>query len=127
VTAAHVEAYLFVPDILECLGHPAGASGSHREAVRLFGAAHQARHQMGSVRFKVFDPVVEVWIAGLRDAMDRKDFDAAWSEGAERPPLSSTLSGSSQKAFPTKTSQPGFSHRRERCSPTFATSTASSV
>ncbi len=38
--AADVEAYLFIPDILECLAVLAGEGGSHREAARLFGAAH---------------------------------------------------------------------------------------
>jgi DNA-binding CsgD family transcriptional regulator len=81
MTAAQVETHLFVPDILECLAHLADAGGSQREAVRLYGAAHQARRQMGSVRFRVFDPEVEGWTAGLRDAMGGTDFDAAWAEG----------------------------------------------
>ena len=51
--AAEVEAYLFIPDILECLGTLAGDAGSHREAARLFGAAHGIRQRMGAVRFKV--------------------------------------------------------------------------
>ena len=38
--AAEVEAYLPIPDILECLAGLAGDAGSHREAARLFGAAH---------------------------------------------------------------------------------------
>ena len=36
---AEIEAYLFVPDMLECLAALAGQAGSHREAARLFGAA----------------------------------------------------------------------------------------
>ena len=57
--AADVEAYLPVPDILECLAGLAGDAGSHREAARLFGAAHAIRERMGAVRFKV-------WAAGYR-------------------------------------------------------------
>ena len=44
--AAGIEAYLFIPDILECLAALAGEADSHREAARLFGAAesHPAAH-----------------------------------------------------------------------------------
>ena len=45
--AAEVEAYLFIPDILECLGTLAGDAGSHREAARLFGAADAIRQAHG--------------------------------------------------------------------------------
>ena len=50
--AAELEAYLFIPDILECLGTLAGEAGSHREAARLFGAAagHPAAHRRGAVQ-----------------------------------------------------------------------------
>ena len=80
--AAEVEAYLFIPDILECLGTLAGDAGSHREAARLFGAADAIRQRMGAVRFKVYDAGYEASVAALRDAMGEKDFDAAWAEGA---------------------------------------------
>ena len=53
--AAEVEAYLFIPDILECLAALAGDAGSHREAARLFGAAHAIRQRRGAVRFKIYD------------------------------------------------------------------------
>ena len=48
-----IQAHLFIPDILECLATLAGEAGSHREAARLFGAAHAIRQRMGAVRFKV--------------------------------------------------------------------------
>ena len=51
--AADVEAYLPIPDILECLAGLAGDAGSHREAARLFGAAHAIRQRRGAVRFKL--------------------------------------------------------------------------
>ena len=51
--AAEVGAYLPIPDILECLAGLAGDAGSHREAARLFGAAHAIRERRGAVRFKV--------------------------------------------------------------------------
>ena len=80
--AADVEAYLYIPDILECLGTLAGDAGSHREAARLFGAAEAIRQRMGAVRFKVYDAGYEASVAALRDAMSENDFDTAWAEGA---------------------------------------------
>ncbi len=80
--AADVEAYLLVPDTLECLAALAGDAGSHREAARLLGAAHGIRQSMRSVRFKVWDAGYEASVAALRDAMADRDFDAAWAEGA---------------------------------------------
>jgi DNA-binding CsgD family transcriptional regulator len=80
-SAAEVEAYLFIPDILECLGTLAGQAGSHREAARLFGAAEAIRQRMGAVRFKVWDASYEAAVAALRDVLSEQDFDAAWAEG----------------------------------------------
>ena len=50
--AAEVEAYLGISDILECLAALAGDAGSHREAARLFGAAHghPAAHGRGPLQ-----------------------------------------------------------------------------
>jgi predicted ATPase/class 3 adenylate cyclase/DNA-binding CsgD family transcriptional regulator len=80
--AAEVEAYLLIPDTLECLATLAGEAGSHREAARLLGAAHAIRQRMGSMRFKVWDAGYESSVAALRDAMDEQDFESAWAEGA---------------------------------------------
>jgi predicted ATPase/class 3 adenylate cyclase/DNA-binding CsgD family transcriptional regulator len=80
--AADVEAYLYIPDILECLGTLAGDAGSHREAARLLGAAGAIRQRMGAVRFKVYDASYEASVAALRDAMSQNDFESAWTEGA---------------------------------------------
>ena len=80
--AAECEAYLSIPDILECLAALAGQAGSHQEAARLFGAAHGIRQRMGSVRFKVWDADYEASIAALRDTLGEKDFNSAWAEGA---------------------------------------------
>ncbi len=79
---AQVEAYLLVPDILECLGTLAGDAGNHREATRFFGAALAIRERRGAVRFKVWDADHHAAVAALRDAMGQQDFDAAWTEGA---------------------------------------------
>jgi predicted ATPase/class 3 adenylate cyclase/DNA-binding CsgD family transcriptional regulator len=79
---AEVQAHLFVPDILECLATLASEAGSHSEAGRMFGAAEAIRARMGAVRFKVWDAWYEASVAALRDALDEKDFDSAWAEGA---------------------------------------------
>jgi len=81
-SAAEVEAYLLTPDALECLATLAGEAGSHREAARLFGAAHGIRQHIGVVRFKVWDADYEASVATLREAMGVNDFDTAWAEGA---------------------------------------------
>ena len=80
--AAELGAYLFIPDILECLGALAGQDGSHRAAARLFGAAEAIRQQMGAVRFKVYDAGYEASVTALRDALGENDFDSSWAEGA---------------------------------------------
>ncbi|MBV8347922.1 MAG: LuxR family transcriptional regulator, partial [Mycolicibacterium sp.] len=79
--ASDFEAYLLIPDILECLAALAGEAGSAREATRLFAAAHAIREHGGVVRL-VFDAGYEAPVAGLRDAMGEKDFASAWAEGA---------------------------------------------
>ena len=80
--AAAIETQVCVPDILEILGDLAGEAGSHREAVRLFGAAHAIRERIGMVRFKVYDAGYQGSVNALRNAMGERDFDSAWAEGA---------------------------------------------
>jgi predicted ATPase/class 3 adenylate cyclase/DNA-binding CsgD family transcriptional regulator len=80
--AAELEAYLLIPDILECLAMPAREACSHREAGRLFGAADAIRQRIGTVRFKVWDADCEASMGRVREAMGDKAFDAAWAEGA---------------------------------------------
>jgi DNA-binding CsgD family transcriptional regulator len=80
--AAEVEAYLYIPDILECLGTLAVDAGGRREAARLFGAAEAMRERMGAVRFKIHDASCQASAAALRNAMGQPDFEAAWAEGA---------------------------------------------
>ena len=69
-------------DTLECLATLAADTGSHREAVRLFGAAAAIRQRMGLVRFKVWDAGYEASVSALRNAMGQEDFESAWAEGA---------------------------------------------
>jgi predicted ATPase/class 3 adenylate cyclase/DNA-binding CsgD family transcriptional regulator len=80
--AAELEANLNIPDTLECLGTLAAEAGSHREAARLFAAAHAIRQHIGEVRFKIYDAGYEASVAALREAMSEQDFESAWSEGA---------------------------------------------
>jgi predicted ATPase/class 3 adenylate cyclase/DNA-binding CsgD family transcriptional regulator len=80
--AASTQAYLFIPDTLDCLGVLAGDAGSHREATRLFAAASSIRQGMAAVRFKIYDAGYEASVTALRDAMGEQDFDSAWAEGA---------------------------------------------
>jgi predicted ATPase/class 3 adenylate cyclase/DNA-binding CsgD family transcriptional regulator len=84
--AASVRAYLFIPDTLECLAVLAGQAGSHREAARLLGAAHDIRQRIGEVRFKVWDADYDASAAMLREALGEQDFDSAWAEGAALSP-----------------------------------------
>ena len=67
---------------LECLAKLARATGSHREAARLFAAAQSMRQRTGEVRFPNFDADYQAGVNDLRTAMGAKDFDAAWTEGA---------------------------------------------
>ncbi|MBN2445399.1 MAG: LuxR family transcriptional regulator, partial [Phycisphaerae bacterium] len=80
--AAAVEAYLSVPDVLECLAGLAGSAGSHQEGARLLGAASAVRMRFGIVRFPIHDAEYDASVVMLREALDEKDFDAAWAGGA---------------------------------------------
>jgi predicted ATPase/class 3 adenylate cyclase/DNA-binding CsgD family transcriptional regulator len=80
--AAEIGAQAGVADILECLARPAGDVGSHREAARLYGAAHGIRQRIGAVRFKVWDAGYDASVTALRNTMGQNDFESAWTEGA---------------------------------------------
>ncbi|HTQ20004.1 LuxR C-terminal-related transcriptional regulator, partial [Mycobacterium sp.] len=81
VCAADSGAYQPLAGILECLADLARDADS-QQAARLFGAAEAFRQRTGMVRFKVHQAGYESSVAALRDAMQEKDFDAAWAEGA---------------------------------------------
>jgi DNA-binding CsgD family transcriptional regulator len=74
--------YLGVPNILEILAGLAGDADSHREAARLFGAAEGMRQWTGEVRWRIYQAGYEASVEAIRNAMDDKDFEAAWDEGA---------------------------------------------
>ena len=80
--AADVQAYLTVPDSLECLATLAGNDRSYREAARLFGAAEAVRQRIGTVRLKIHDAAYVASVATVRDVMGDNDFECAWAEGA---------------------------------------------
>jgi hypothetical protein len=65
-----------------CVAVPRPSDGSHREAARLFDAAHAIRERRGAVRFKAYDAVYEASVTALRDALGEHAFDAARTEGA---------------------------------------------
>jgi DNA-binding CsgD family transcriptional regulator len=102
--AAELKAYLAIPDILECLASLAGQDDSHREAARLFGAAHDIRLRIGAVRFKIYDAGYQASVAALRDAMGEKDFESARAEGAALSPdeaIAYAQRGRGQRKRPT--------------------------
>ena len=76
--AARNQAYLRLPDTLECLARLA-AGGN---AARLFGAADGVRQRTGQVRYATYQAGYEAAVEAVRDALGEKAFDAAWAEGA---------------------------------------------
>jgi DNA-binding CsgD family transcriptional regulator len=102
--AAGMQSYLDTSDTLECLAALAGDGGSHREAARLFGAAHAIRQRMGAVRFKIWDAGYEASATAVHDAMGEQDFEAAWAEGAAlstEEAIAYTQRGRGQRKRPT--------------------------
>jgi predicted ATPase/class 3 adenylate cyclase/DNA-binding CsgD family transcriptional regulator len=71
-----------VPEVFECLGATASQADRTHEAARLFGAADGIRRRTGAVRLRVHDADWETWLATLRAAMDAKELDSAWADGA---------------------------------------------
>jgi DNA-binding CsgD family transcriptional regulator len=102
--AASMQARTGSSDTLECLAALAGDGGSHREAARLFGAAHAIRQRIGAVRFKIWDAGYEASAAAVRDALGEQDFDAAWAEGvalSTEEAIAYTQRGRGQRKRPT--------------------------
>ncbi|KLO32936.1 helix-turn-helix transcriptional regulator [Mycobacterium haemophilum] len=82
VQLATCEAYLDLPDVLECVAGLAGLAGGYQAAARLFGAAEAIRQRIGVVRFVIHETGYQTSVSSLRDAMGESDFDVAWAEGA---------------------------------------------
>jgi predicted ATPase/class 3 adenylate cyclase/DNA-binding CsgD family transcriptional regulator len=82
VLAADTGAHLRVPEALEVLGRVAGHEGSHRHAVRLYGAAAAMRTATGIVRWPAYSIGYDAAVAASREALGDDEFDATWGEGA---------------------------------------------
>jgi predicted ATPase/class 3 adenylate cyclase/DNA-binding CsgD family transcriptional regulator len=80
--AVRTQAYLRLPDTLECLARLAVDAGSHPHAARLFGAAEAIRKVNEQVRLPMYQSDYDTAVAALRDALGANDFDLAWAEGA---------------------------------------------
>ncbi|WP_414738748.1 helix-turn-helix transcriptional regulator [Mycobacterium haemophilum] len=80
--SANVQAYLGVPDTLECLAVLAGDTGAGAQSARLFGAADAIRQASGESRFPHYEADYRGALAKVRDMLGPQDFDSAWSEGA---------------------------------------------
>jgi predicted ATPase/class 3 adenylate cyclase/DNA-binding CsgD family transcriptional regulator len=80
-----VQAYLGVPDTLECLAALGGQAGNHRQAARLLGAADAVRQGQGEVRFAMYDAGYKAALAVIRDGLGDEEFEIAWAEGAALP------------------------------------------
>ncbi len=78
-SAADAKAYLHVPDILDHLADLAARSGGHREAVRLFGAAHAIRDRAGAAARGGAE--YDAALVALREALGEASFESGWSEG----------------------------------------------
>jgi predicted ATPase/class 3 adenylate cyclase/DNA-binding CsgD family transcriptional regulator len=79
--AADTGAFLHMPDALEVLGRSASDGDNHRHAARLFAAAAAIRAAMGVVRWPVYSIGYDAAVTNTREALGKKDFDAAWAEG----------------------------------------------
>jgi DNA-binding CsgD family transcriptional regulator len=79
---AAMQAYLCVPDFLECLGELARDAENHQHAARLLGAASAIRQSLELPLFKVYDDQYHALVTSLRNAMADSEFEAAWAEGA---------------------------------------------
>ncbi len=78
-------AYLAIPDVLECLAGRTADGGALREAARLFGAAQAIRECTGQVRFKTYDTAHHAAVDALRAALGDRDFATEWADGAALP------------------------------------------
>ncbi|BBX20972.1 transcriptional regulator [Mycolicibacter terrae] len=78
---AETGAYLWIPDVIECLAALTTESGQHRDAALLFGSAAGIRERTGAVRFKIYDADHFATVDRLRDLLGQPDFDDQWSRG----------------------------------------------
>ncbi|WP_155763741.1 LuxR family transcriptional regulator [Mycobacterium asiaticum] len=79
--AARTQAYLRVPDTLECLARLAADAGNHSYAARLLGAARGMRERNGQVRLPMYQADYEATVAEVREALGDNDFENSSAEG----------------------------------------------
>lgn len=80
--ASSYNAYLRLPDVLECLARLVADTGEAAVATRLLGAAAQMRDQMHQGRIGLVDAEYRAGVDTTRKALSEQDFDALWAEGA---------------------------------------------
>ncbi|OBK72266.1 transcriptional regulator [Mycobacterium sp. 1274761.0] len=82
-TASEVQALQVAPDVVEILAEVSCATGNHREAARLAGAAEAIRQrQGGTVPFRIYEKAYAAALAAAREALGEDGFNAAKAEGA---------------------------------------------
>ena len=99
---AHAEA--LTPSALETLGRLAVQTGSHREAVRLFGASDAVRRLTGDVRFPMYQAGRQAGVTAARDTLGQNNFEGAWTGGAALSPaeaIAYALRGRGPRRRPT--------------------------
>ena len=79
--ALQTRAFLRIATTFDCLGLVAADGGDRRASARLLGVAAGIRQRTGEVRF-VLQPECDAMAAELQQVLGRRDFDAAWAEGA---------------------------------------------
>jgi predicted ATPase/class 3 adenylate cyclase/DNA-binding CsgD family transcriptional regulator len=85
VCGTDADAFLGVPDALECLAALAADAGSHADAARLLGAAAALRQRTGERRFLVYQNDYDSTQTAIRGAIGELEFDAAYADGAALP------------------------------------------
>lgn len=79
---AETGAYLWIPDVIECLAALTTESGQHRDAALLLGSAAGIRERTGAVRLKIYDTAHFATVDRLRDILGQDDFEDQWRQGA---------------------------------------------
>lgn len=80
--AASFEAYLRLPDVLECLARLLANFGDAAVATRLLGAAGQMREQMQQSRIGPVDAEYQAAVGAARKMLSEMEFNELWKEGA---------------------------------------------
>jgi predicted ATPase/class 3 adenylate cyclase/DNA-binding CsgD family transcriptional regulator len=77
-----IQSVFAAADALECLAELAITGDSHRQAARLYGAAHAIRQRHGIARLEIYQPGHDSAITEVRNTLEDKEFDEAWTQGA---------------------------------------------